>query len=165
MTNIVPVKTASEVKITANLAATIWTEHYIPIIGEGQVTYMLEKFQSSMAIQDQMEKGIQYCLLKFNEAFVGYFSFSINDAFLFLSKLYVLKSARGNGIAKTALTYIESKAKENAIPKIQLTVNKYNSNSITAYEKMGFNNVDSIVQDIGNGYVMDDYVFEKKMIY
>ena len=163
MTNIVPVHSKTEIKITADLAKTIWTEHYTPIIGLEQVNYMLDKFQSENAIQEQLEKAIAYYLMRFQDEFVGYFSFSINEDVLFLSKLYVLKSARGNGIARAALSFIEWKAKELGLAKIKLTVNKYNSNAIGAYEKMGFVNVESIVQDIGSGYVMDDYVLERKL--
>lgn len=164
MTNIVSVKSMASIETVVELARTIWTEHYTPIIGLGQVNYMLNKFQSTKAIQDQLEKGIAYYLLQFKEEFVGYFSFDMDEDFLFLSKLYVLKSARGNGIAKTAIAFMESYSREHGIPKIRLTVNKYNSNSIKAYEKMGFVNVDSIIQDIGNGYVMDDYVLEKDIL-
>ncbi|MFC4219471.1 GNAT family N-acetyltransferase [Flagellimonas marina] len=164
MISTVPVRSKSDIKTVASLARTIWTEHYTPIIGLGQVNYMLNRFQSAKAIQDQLEKEIAYYLLQFKEEFVGYFSFDIDEDFLFLSKLYVLKSARGNGIAKTAITFMESYSRERGIPKIRLTVNKYNSNSIKAYEKMGFVNVDSIIQDIGNGYVMDDYVLEKDIL-
>jgi RimJ/RimL family protein N-acetyltransferase len=78
-----------------------------------------------------------------------------------LSKLYVLRSARGNGIARSALSFIEAQVKALGLRKIQLTVNKFNTNSIKAYEKMGFINRKAIIQDIGNGYVMDDYVLEK----
>ncbi len=163
MTNIVPVKSKTNISLVANLANTIWTEHYTPIIGLGQVNYMLDKFQSEKAIQEQLEKGVAYYLMQFQDAFVGYFSFSIREDVLFLSKLYVLKSARGNGIARAALSFIELKAKKLQLAKITLTVNKYNSNSIAAYVKMGFINADSIVQDIGNGYVMDDYVLEKNL--
>ena len=164
MTNIVPVQTDKDIRVVANLAQIIWTEHYTPIIGLGQINYMLDKFQSKPAIQEQVKKGIQYFLLQFHGEFAGYFSFEPHEDFLFLSKLYVLKSARGNGMAKAALSFIESQAKKKGIPKIRLTVNKYNSKSILAYEKMGFINMGSIVQDIGNGFVMDDYVLEKDII-
>ncbi|TRO64516.1 GNAT family N-acetyltransferase [Christiangramia sabulilitoris] len=161
MTEIVPVDSEDKVKITADLAKEIWSEHYTPIIGAGQVNYMLEKYQSRTAIWQQLEGGVSYYLLKTGEKHAGYFSFSIQEKSLFLSKFYVLRSERGKGIGKTALKFIEEQAMELQLPKIKLTVNKYNSNSIKAYEKMGFENVGSIVQDIGNGYVMDDYVLEK----
>ncbi len=161
MTTIVPVLTKENYKITASIAKTIWIEHYTPIIGEQQVAYMLDKFQSAIAIEDQVKNGSMYYLLLYKESPVGYFSFCIKEGFLFLSKLYVLHTARGNRIGKTALLFMEEKVKEFGFNKIQLTVNKFNTDSIKAYEKMGFINCKAIIQDIGNGYVMDDYVLEK----
>ena len=49
---------------------------------------------------------------------------------------------------------------ENCYNKIRLTVNKYNQYTIDAYNKWGFKTVDSVVTDIGNGFVMDDYIME-----
>jgi len=46
------------------------------------------------------------------------------------------------------------------LSRIQLTVNKGNSGSISVYEHWGFVTVDSVVTDIGCGFVMDDYVME-----
>ena len=45
---------------------------------------------------------------------------------------------------------------------IRLTVNKYNINTIKAYEKWGFKTVDAVVTDIGSGFVMDDFIMEMK---
>jgi ribosomal protein S18 acetylase RimI-like enzyme len=50
-------------------------------------------------------------------------------------------------------------AKTNNQKGIYLNVNKYNSAKFF-YEKLGFTNVKEEVIDIGNGYVMDDYVME-----
>ncbi|WP_190809277.1 GNAT family N-acetyltransferase [Flagellimonas sp. S3867] len=161
MTQIIPALSKETYPIIADLAKSIWTEHYTPIIGIHQVEYMLDKFQSANAIEDQIKNGILYYLIFYQETPVGYFSYSINENFLFLSKLYVLKSARGNSLGRAALSFIEAQARELELKKIKLTVNKYNTNSIKAYERMGFINIEAIVQDIGNSYVMDDYVLEK----
>jgi RimJ/RimL family protein N-acetyltransferase len=61
------------------------------------------------------------------------------------------------------MSFLENKRVEIACKSIDLTVNKYNTNSIKAYEKMGFEKIDSVVMDIGNGYVMDDYVMKKEV--
>lgn len=161
MTSITPVQTKASYKIVADLANIIWTEHYTPIIGEQQVAYMLEKFQSAAAIEDQVENGVLYYLISFQDKPVGYFSVSRHPDFLFLSKLYVLRSARGKGLGRAAISYMEELAGKFDLKKIRLTVNKFNTNSIKAYERMGFLNVAAIIQDIGNGFVMDDYVLEK----
>lgn len=149
-------------RITA-LAKLIWTEHYTSIIGEQQVAYMLDKFQSLPAIEEQVNQGNSYYLILHQERDAGYFSYNIKNGLLFLSKLYVLKEFRGKGLAKMALKFMEEQAKEFSCNKISLTVNKYNTNSIKAYEKMGFKNKEAIVQDIGNGYIMDDYLMEKEI--
>lgn len=163
MTTITPAKTKEAYKIIEDLAAIVWTEHYTPIIGKAQVDYMLGKYQSAAAIEKQVENGALYFLISCNGSPVGYFSVSKQQVSLFLSKLYVLKSERGKGLAKEAVSYMENLVREFGLKKIKLTVNKYNTNSIKAYEKMGFKNVDAIVQDIGNGFVMDDYVLEKEI--
>lgn len=163
MTTITPAKTKEAYKTIEELAAIVWTEHYTPIIGKAQVDYMLGKYQSAAAVEQQVENGALYFLISYNETPVGYFSVSKQQGSLFLSKLYVLKSERGKGLAKEAVSYMENLVREFGLKKIKLTVNKYNTNSIKAYEKMGFKNVDAIVQDIGNGFVMDDYVLEKEI--
>ena len=163
MTEIVPVITKEKIKIVAGLAETIWREHYTPIIGAGQVEYMLDKYQSENAIGLQIENGIKYYHLLNKGKSVGYFSFSIQEDALFLSKFYVLRTERGKGIGREAIKFIEEQTRALDLHKIKLTVNKYNTKSIQAYEKMDFENVAAIVQDIGNGYVMDDYVLEKTL--
>jgi len=164
MKTILPAITKAEYTTIADLANRIWFEHFGPIIGEEQVSYMLERFQSTLAIEDQVEKGMRYFLLLHEAIPVGYFAFSKKAESLFLSKLYVLDSMRGSGMGRLALTFIEVQAKELHLKKIELTVNKYNSSSIQVYEKMGFSTIDTIVQDIGNGYVMDDYVMAKSVM-
>lgn len=161
MTKIIPASTKENYQIIADLAKIIWTEHYTPIIGEKQVTYMLNKFQSVSSIEHQIESNVKYYLLINRDTPVGYFSYNLKNDSLFLSKLYVLNAARGKGIGKSALSFLGIQAKELGLKKIQLTVNKYNTNSISAYQKMGFVNIKAIVQDIGDGYVMDDFVLEK----
>ncbi|MGD1913937.1 MAG: GNAT family N-acetyltransferase [Rivularia sp. (in: cyanobacteria)] len=139
------------------LAKNIWNEHYSPIIGNEQVSYMLKKFQSQDAIQQQIDRGYRYYIILDNQVEVGYFSLQYRSDKLFLSKLYILKSSRGKGIGKQGIQFIKS-AFSN--PIIQLTVNKNNARSIAFYRNVGFKIVDDVVIDIGGGFVMDDYVME-----
>ena len=62
------------------------------------------------------------------------------------------------------MLFLEEKRVGINCKSISLTVNKYNTDSIKAYEKMGFEKIDSVVMDIGNGYVMDDYVMKKETV-
>lgn len=141
----------------AKLAKDIWNQHYLPMIGSEQVNYMLDKFQSEDAIEQQIDRGYKYYIIFNEQQEAGYFSVKVNDKAekLFLSKLYVLKSFRGKGIGKQAIKFITTNFDN---PVIQLTVNKNNSDSIAFYQNVGFEVVDDVVTDIGDGFVMDDYV-------
>lgn len=153
---------AQEADLTAiaNLADIIWREHYTPIIGPEQVEYMLGKFQSADAMAQQISEGVDYYTLWLDDLLVGYLSFYTKGEVLFLSKIYVLSQLRGQGIGQQAMGFIKEQALSHGLERIQLTVNKYNTGSITAYERMGFKKVDEVVMDIGGGFVMDDYVME-----
>ena len=61
------------------------------------------------------------------------------------------------------MDFVEEKALEKNCSKVSLTVNKNNVNSIIAYEKAGFINKGALVMDIGSGFVMDDFKFEKEL--
>ena len=87
----------------------------------------------------------------------GYFWISDKKDYLFLSKLYIQKDFRHKGLGTKAFEEIKQLANGK---KIQLTVNKHNINSINAYKKWGFKTIDSVVTDIGSGFVMDDYIME-----
>ena len=143
------------------LGSVIWIEHYTPIIGAEQVKYMLHKFQSVAAIENQILEGFEYYTLYIKEHAVGYMSFVKKKDSLFLSKFYISKKERGKGIGKFALEFVVEKARVLEVSKIGLTVNKYNYNAIKTYEKMGFETIDSIITTIGNGFVMDDFVMSK----
>ncbi len=157
----IAVSTENQIQIVESLAGEIWTEHYIPIIGKEQVDYMLEKFQSKQAIAEQIRAGVLYFLIQEDDEFIGYMAVQPKGRELFLSKIYVKSAQRGKGYGKKAVQYAETLAKESGLCKVVLTVNKNNVNSIKAYEKIGFKNTGSIIQDIGNGFVMDDYKMEK----
>ena len=157
------VSTEYQIEIVETLAREIWTEHYVPIIGKEQVDYMLASFQSRQAIREQIRTGIAYYLIREDDAHIGYMAVQPKGRELFLSKIYVKLSRRGLGYGKKAVQFAEKVAKELNLDKIALTVNKNNVNSIKAYEKIGFKNTGSVVQDIGNGFVMDDYIMEKTL--
>lgn len=149
--------TDQEIDNIAELAKVIWRDHYIPIVGEEQVTYMLEKFQSVEAMTKQIEEGYAYYSILFNKELIGYFAFIAEGQNLFLSKFYLHKEYRGRGFAKQSLHFITEQAKKHQKTAIRLTVNKFNTNAIKAYLKMGFKNNGPTVAEIGNGFIMDDY--------
>ncbi len=160
---IVPVATDEQIGAVEALAREIWTEHFTPIIGRAQVEYMLEKFQPKAAIAGQIREGYAYFLLEESGGRIGYLAVQPRADELFLSKIYVKASERGRGHGRAAVRFAEDFAGERKLARITLTVNKDNSSSIRAYEKLGFEKIAALVQDIGGGFVMDDYQMTKDL--
>ena len=163
MLTIIEAVSTSQFKTIAKLATEIWNEHYTPIIGKDQVNYMLDKFQSSDEIYNQVQNGQAYYIIEHKDLPIGYFCIYPVEENLFLSKLYILVEFRAQGIGKFAFDFIKNKAKEFSLKTIFLTVNIHNTNAIASYEKMGFVNQGPTKADIGAGYVMDDYRMVKKI--
>lgn len=157
--DLLKVTSQEDVFSTAVLASAIWKQHYTPIIGIEQVNYMLDKFQSETAINDQIKNGFEY-FLAVADGPIGYLSLKTEKDTLFISKIYLVKSERGKGYGKNMMNFAKTYAKQKKLEKLRLTVNKYNLLSIEAYEKMGFTKKRAVVFDIGNGYIMDDYEME-----
>ena len=164
MPEFVKVTTENEISTVADLAHEIWNEHYVKIIGQAQVDYMLARFQSRSAIREQIEKGFLYYIIRLEDEDIGYLGICSedNEGKIDLSKLYIKEQYRGKSLGRKAVDFIEELGREMGKQKISLTVNKYNP-AIAAYESMGFNRKQALVQDIGAGFVMDDYLYEKNL--
>ncbi len=152
-----------EISQLAELASEIWHEYWTQILTPEQIDYMVENFQSEKAIRNQYKnENYTYYFIQEDEKNIGYFGFSDKKDYLFLSKLYISKDYRHKEIGGKAFEKIKQIACEKGYTSIQLTVNKYNKNTIAAYDKWGFKTIDSVVTDIGQGFVMDDYIMEWK---
>ena len=157
-----PAEAPEDIIIVSSLAKEIWTQHYRPIIGQAQIDYMLDKFQSESAICRDIAGGYTYYIASLNSTPCGYSAVK-KDNGVFLSKFYVRQTERGKGIGKAMLAAVWAYAKEHCAPRIWLTCNKHNTTTLQVYRKLGFSVIDSIITDIGGGFVMDDYVLEKKL--
>ena len=159
---LVLVSGAAQVAEVARMAHEVWNEHYVPLIGQAQVDYMVAKFQAAEAIHAQIASGYEYFQIQQSGESVGYAAIrhDATDARLFISTLYVLSAWRKSGAGRQTLELIERMARERGAMHLWLTVNKGNP-SVRAYERLGFDIVEAMVVDIGGGYVMDDYKMER----
>lgn len=165
MAIITPALSASETAVIAELARLIWNEHYSSIISQQQIDYMLDKYQSVAAIHKQIADGMLYFLISSNNKPAGYLALmpDANNSKLHISKIYLDAASRGLGHGKQTLDFIEQHCRKMHIHKLWLTVNKHNHIAINTYRRWGFHITESIVTDIGSGFVMDDYVMEKSI--
>jgi diamine N-acetyltransferase len=149
----------SNVPLIAKLAHTIWHQHYPSIISLEQISYMLDRMYNDESLKEQMTvKGNDFYLIKQDGAAIGFISVSkIKEGSqgIFIHKFYLDQTLAGKGAGTMAHNELVKLLKPSLM---RLTVNRQNYKSINFYFKNGFR-IESVADfDIGNGYVMNDFV-------
>ncbi len=145
------------------LATAIVKEHFDPIIGAAQNDYMIRLFQSADSIRRQLEDGARYYFVcRAGGQAIGFMAFYPKEDKLYLSKFYLCKTERGQGLSRQMLDFLIQAAKEENLPAIYLNVNREND-AVYAYKRLGFRKARQEVRNIGNGFVMDDDVYEYRL--
>ncbi|MBP2098744.1 GNAT family N-acetyltransferase [Enterococcus rivorum] len=153
-----------EIEILEPLVKVIWEETFVPIIGQNQVDYMLEMYQSKEEINRQIQAAeAEYYLVFYQEEAVGYTTYRKEEQRLFISKIYLLSQYQGIGIATELFNWLEEVAKESNLNSLYLHVNQQNKKAIAVYEHKGFVNFGEIVTDIEAGFLMEDFIFIKNL--
>lgn len=156
--------TEADFPIIAALGQTIWHAHYAAIVSIAQIEYMLagrytpEKLHGYLAADDRWMH-----LLRVSGIPVGYCSWArtANPDDMKLEQLYLLQEHRGKGLGGLMLSHIESHTRKLGCRTLSLTVNKQNTDAVAIYRNAGFTVREEIVLDIGEGFVMDDFVMAK----
>ena len=138
------------------LAHRIWQAHYPSIIGEEQVTYMLDLIYKPASLQRQFEEGQMFRLVMEGDEVLGFLSVSDQgEGRYFLHKFYLDNEKRGRGLGK--IVFERLIACYPGLRELRLTVNRQNYKSINFYFKTGFTIEKCVNIPIGEGYVMDDF--------
>jgi diamine N-acetyltransferase len=152
-----------EIELIRTLCFQVWPQTYTAIISQAQIDYMLDMMYSKASLEKQMDDGAEFVIVYDENDPVGFSSFQEIEPGLYkLYKLYVLSSQQGKGTGRLLVDYIIVQMKKVNANALQLQVNKHNK-AQHFYKKIGFTIIKNFVFDIGNGYVMDDYVMEKKV--
>jgi len=141
------------------LAHYIWPQVFNEILSMDQLDYMLKLIYSEEALIQQKQSGQTFILLKNDNRFVGYIAYQVFTDKTKIHKLYLVPEMHGKGIGKLMLDYVVKIVDSIPQQTIYLNVNKYNK-AKQFYENYGFKVVADEIIDIGNGYIMDDYVME-----
>lgn len=184
-----PVTTEQDQRALATLADEIWHEYWPALIGAAQTDYMVEQFQSLEAIQrDMREHAYEYWFIyagaeelsgglkdagnpddagsadpACDGRLVGYTGghVEVDTNRFFISKIYLLAQERGRGFARQTIEFYDQLCKTRGLRAMYLTVNKHNDLGVRAYLGTGFEIIDAVETDIGNGFIMDDYIMER----
>ncbi len=151
--------TTKDTEQISELAAIIWHQHYSSIISIKQITYMLDLMYSPEALQKQInDKKHVFYLIKKADHIIGFISVSevenVENSF-FIHKFYLLQDIAAKGNGTVAFKELINLLKPD---ELRLTVNRKNFKSINFYFKNGFK-IESVADfDIGNNYMMNDFV-------
>lgn len=151
-----------DLNIITQLANDIWNEHYVSIIGQDQVNYMLAKIYNYDSLLDQLHnKKHTFYLIINDDEIIGFLSVSlIGQKDFFLHKFYINQQKSNNGVGSDILNLFINMISPKSLT---LTVNRQNYKSINFYFKNGFK-IDKVEDfDIGNGYKMNDFVMVRKI--
>lgn len=159
------IATKEQFPIIRDLAFKIWPSAYRKILSKEQLNYMLDIIYSIESIEKQVAKNHVFLLIKENDDCLGFASYELNidnSNKTKIQKLYVLPETQGKGIGRKAIDFIKQIASDANNKGLILNVNKYNK-AKDFYLNYGFKIIDSVIIDIGNGYIMDDYVMELEL--
>jgi len=150
------IENTEELKIVRHLAERIWNDHYVEIIGQEQVDYMLGRMYDLESLRHQMAGGDVFYLLYSDALPLGFSSIrKENDGSWFMNKLYVETTEHRKGMGAF---FFKELIAINDIQTIRLQVNRQNYKAINFYFKMGFV-IERVADfDIGDGYFMNDFV-------
>ena len=141
------------------MAQSVWPDYYTPIIGAQQVHYMLKSFYSLESLQAQFSnQHVFYWIYSHLPEAIGFLSVEQLQPHQYkIHKFYLIQSHAQQGIGSLAFNRLRQ---ELTAHQIELTVNRFNYKAINFYFKNGFRIASLADFDIGNGFVMNDFIMQ-----
>ena len=163
--SIIPAR-EDELPAVARLAEIVWRRHYPGIITERQIDYMLARGYALPVLKRYLEDaGSGLTLARSDDAAVGFAAHLLADdpRAMKLDKLYVLHEYQGQRVGRRLIDHVVAAARHAGCTKVVLNVNRKNASAITVYERCEFVVREWVDVPIGDGFMMEDYVMERKL--
>ncbi|TCJ12808.1 GNAT family N-acetyltransferase [Parasulfuritortus cantonensis] len=148
-----------EAEAVAGLAHAVWPVCYAGIISPGQIDYMLEQRYKPALVRQLLARGDLWLAARADVELVGFaHAYPLDNGDYKLDKLYVATDWQRLGIGGELIRATADYARRHGRERLILRVNRQNDKAIKAYLKHGFTVATVVIEDIGDGFVMDDYV-------
>lgn len=148
------------------LSNVIWPATFSNILSQEQISYMMDMMYSTSSLEKQInELNHHYLLAEEDGEYLGYLSYELNykgTPITKIHKIYVLPSVQGKGVGRLFIDAVSKLALKNNNTLLSLNVNRYNR-AIDFYKRMGFDFFASENIEIGNGFLMEDFVMNKDL--
>ena len=154
--------TRTELSIVKDLAFLIWPISYKSIITEGQINHMLNFMYATNRLEKDFDAGHQFYGYFEKERLLGFITFENHhpsQGQMKIHKLYVDTNSSKQGIGKALVECAKQVANNAKLDEIVLNVNRKNP-AISFYQKINFEIDREEVIDIGEGFIMDDYIMK-----
>ena len=160
----IKINTDTNFKSIISIAKEVWPITYGSILSTEQLDYMMEMMYSIPSLQEQVNNNKHHFIVAtLDNLDIGFASYELNYTNLpicKIHKLYFLTAFQKKGFGEQLIQFIEEVSKKNNHLSITLNVNR-NNNAQYFYKKLGFSIDKEEDIDIGNGYLMEDYVMQK----
>ena len=130
----------------------LWLDTYA-FLPKAQVLFLLDKYFSLPRLKHYQEEGYRY--YKIDD--VGVLVFVEKDDCIYIDKLYLLPTARGQGYPEFVFQALSAYKKD-----ILLNVNQNNARAVACYLKNGFIIDEKQEIVLGDGMINYDYVMRKQ---
>ena len=149
------------------LAHETWNKCYPGIIPVEQIEYMLQRGYGLKTLKSEITEGkIRFEQILVEGKPIGFASHGPTDRLkeIKIHKLYIHPHHQRQGHGGCLIDHIANKCRAEGIETLVLAVNKRNTPAINSYIKNGFRQREAVIVDIGDGYIMDDYIMEKSLL-
>jgi ribosomal protein S18 acetylase RimI-like enzyme len=154
-----------DIKSIQKIAFDTWPSAYGDILEQAQIDYMLDLMYSEEVLEKQMNESQTFLIIKEEKLDLAFVSFETNydnQPQTKIHKIYISPAAQGKGLGKILIEETERQAINKRNERILLNVNRQNKARFF-YEKIGFKIAYSEDIEIGNGYLMNDFVMVKEV--
>lgn len=149
-----------------DIAYKTWPVVYGEILSAAQLDYMLATFYSDEALRENLLHKKHHFIMAFDgDNVLGFASYQHHYSGknkTHLHKIYVLPETQGRGVGKLLMEAVIDAAKGNHSDTLSLNVNRFNK-ALDFYQKVGFEIVAEVNIELEHGYLMEDYIMERKI--
>ena len=153
---------AGEVELITDLAHRIWPHTFEKILSKEQIEYMLDWMYAPATLAHQIHSGHLFFVIEDGDRALGFMGVQPNypDAnSMKIHKIYVLPEMQGKGAGRILIEHAAKHSRKEGLEKLVLNVNRFNK-AVEFYEHLGFKITKEEDIEIGEGYLMEDFVME-----
>src|SRR5574343_57339 len=151
-----------ELIIVHEIAHATWPNTFKDILSQEQIMYMLNWMYDLKQLESQFNQGHQFFVAEVDGKPVGFIGIEPNypeKGLTKIHKIYILPNQQGLGIGKKLIEYVRELSIQSEKQGLLLNVNRFNK-AVDFYKVLGFKTLFEENIDIGNGFLMEDYVMK-----